>query len=527
MSELCCAHASDIVFDISTVSFVFLFSPLNKKLPLTSVGTKDPPSLFCNTEMISKMFADVLTPFEVAASDLGRCLEHQHLVQTILTSSSSVEHDNKFNDDESSLSKTEQEEETEDNVVGLLLLKEGVNGNVDGVNGGVGGAPDFSTIIAQQLHNLLLAMLAQVGNQGNVGNRNVNVVNEKVQENVRNVLVNWANLVLTLDWEIGESAAIGVVVVLTKKWINNTEWSFICGHEMQKLESEWWKESRHASGRLRLCIHGMVAETEPKTIQKAVQIFGALTDEVVRNGSIKKVEKKGNVGELRKDKNASGELVEIEVIRGCKLEIEGHVFDINLIPFGSGSFDVMIGIDWLSNHKAEIICHEKVARIPLLDGKVLIVLGEKPQEKMRQLKSDKAKEKEQEEIVAVRDFLRAVLCKVSLSLAPSELGVCLGSLKELQDKGSFDQAHPLGLDHQDSRRACRTLKVSLGTAQEGETIHVDPSRIEAVKNWKAPRTPTKVRSFLGLARYYRRFIGNFSKIAKSLTILTQKSKTFN
>ncbi|GKF97699.1 hypothetical protein Tco_0293520, partial [Tanacetum coccineum] len=40
----------------------------------------------------------------------------------------------------------------------------------------------------------------------------------------------------------------------------------------------------------------MVAATEPKTIQKLVQIFGALTDEAVRNGSIKKVEKRGNVG---------------------------------------------------------------------------------------------------------------------------------------------------------------------------------------------------------------------------------------
>nr|GEW96812.1 reverse transcriptase domain-containing protein [Tanacetum cinerariifolium] len=44
---------------------------------------------------------------------------------------------------------------------------------------------------------------------------------------------------------------------------------------------------------------------------------------------------------------------------------------------------------------------------------------------------------------------------------------------------------------------------------------------------EAPRTPTEVRSFLGLARYYRRFIENFSKIAKSLTILTRKCKTFN
>ncbi|GKD06481.1 retrotransposon protein, putative, ty1-copia subclass, partial [Tanacetum coccineum] len=61
----------------------------------------------------------------------------------------------------------------------------------------------------------------------------------------------------------------------------------------------------------------------------------------------------------------------------------------------------------------------------------------------------------------------------------------------------------------------------------GNRIHVDPSKIEAVKNWKALKTPTEVRSFLGLAGYYRRFIENFSKIAKSLTILTQKCKTFD
>ncbi|GKG29639.1 putative reverse transcriptase domain-containing protein, partial [Tanacetum coccineum] len=72
---------------------------------------------------------------------------------------------------------------------------------------------------------------------------------------------------------------------------------------------------------------------------------------------------------------ASEKLVEIDkVIKGCKLEIEGHVFDIDLIPFEYGSFDVVIGMKWLSNYKAEIICHEKVVRIPLLDGKVLRVL---------------------------------------------------------------------------------------------------------------------------------------------------------
>ncbi|GKC07741.1 putative reverse transcriptase domain-containing protein [Tanacetum coccineum] len=67
----------------------------------------------------------------------------------------------------------------------------------------------------------------------------------------------------------------------------------------------------------------------------------------------------------------------------------------------------------------------------------------------------------------------------------------------------------------------------LGYVINGNGIHVDPSKIEDVKNWKALRTPTEVCSFLGLAGYYRRFIKNFSKIAKSLTILTQKMDLFN
>ncbi|GJR18027.1 putative reverse transcriptase domain-containing protein [Tanacetum coccineum] len=357
---------------------------------------------------------------------------------------------------------------------------------------------------------------------------------------------------------------------------------------------------------------------------------------------------------------ASGQLVEIDkVIKGCKLEIDGHVFDINLIPFGSGSFDVIIGMDWLSDHKAEIICHEKVVRIPLLDGKVLRVLGEKPEEKMRQLMSAKAKEKKQEEIVVVRDFpevfpddlsglppVREIEFRIELvpgampvakspyRLAPSELEELSGQLKELQDKGFirpssspwgapvlfvkkkdgsfrmcidyrelnkltiknryplpmindlFDQLkgsqyffkidlrsryHQLRVHEDDiPKTAFRTryghfeftvmpfgltnapavfmdlmnrkerlyAKFSkcefwlrevqfLGHVINGDGIHVDPSKIEAVKSWEAPRNPSKVCSFLGLVGYYRRFIENFSKIAKPLTILTQKNKTFD
>ncbi|GKB51817.1 putative reverse transcriptase domain-containing protein, partial [Tanacetum coccineum] len=138
---------------------------------------------------------------------------------------------------------------------------------------------------------------------------------------------------------------------------------------------------------------------------------------------------------------ASGQLVEIDkVIKGCKLEIEGHVFDIDLIPFGHGSFNVIIGIDWLSNYKAKIVCHKKVVRIPLPDGKVLRVIRERLEEKARFFMGVKASDKKKEEIVMVRDFLELTpgatpVAKSPYHLAPSELEELSRQLKELQDKG--------------------------------------------------------------------------------------------
>nr|GEV68148.1 putative reverse transcriptase domain-containing protein [Tanacetum cinerariifolium] len=61
---------------------------------------------------------------------------------------------------------------------------------------------------------------------------------------------------------------------------------------------------------------------------------------------------------------------------------------------------------------------------------------------------------------------------------------------------------------------------------DSEGVHVDPAKIEAIKNWATPTTPTEVRQFLGLADYYRRFIKGFSLISKPLTKLTQKNKKY-
>nr|GEZ85939.1 putative reverse transcriptase domain-containing protein [Tanacetum cinerariifolium] len=66
----------------------------------------------------------------------------------------------------------------------------------------------------------------------------------------------------------------------------------------------------------------------------------------------------------------------------------------------------------------------------------------------------------------------------------------------------------------------------LGHIIENQGLHVDRTKIKAVKNWVSLTTPTEIRQFLGLISYYQRFINDFLKILKSLTELTQKNKKY-
>ncbi|GJR49811.1 putative reverse transcriptase domain-containing protein [Tanacetum coccineum] len=157
---------------------------------------------------------------------------------------------------------------------------------------------------------------------------------------------------------------------------------------------------------------------------------------------------------------ANGKKEEVDrIFRGCRLELGDSIFPIDLIPLGQGSFDVIVGMDWLSNQKAVIVCHEKIVRIPVEEGKVLCVQGERNVRKTKTLMSTKANEPTLSDIPIVRDFedvfpddlsglppQRQVEFHIDLipratpiekspyRLAPSEMQELSEQLQELQDK---------------------------------------------------------------------------------------------
>ncbi|GJU33606.1 putative reverse transcriptase domain-containing protein [Tanacetum coccineum] len=123
------------------------------------------------------------------------------------------------------------------------------------------------------------------------------------------------------------------------------------------------------------------------------------------------------------------------------LEIEGHTFDIDLIPFRHESFDVTLGMDWFSKHKAEIIFHDKVVRIPLPHGEMLRVLGERPKEKLetslRYFLATYQNYPPSRETEFRIDLIHGAMpvSKSPYRFVPSEIEELSSQLRELQDKG--------------------------------------------------------------------------------------------
>ncbi|GJR24924.1 reverse transcriptase domain-containing protein [Tanacetum coccineum] len=154
-----------------------------------------------------------------------------------------------------------------------------------------------------------------------------------------------------------------------------------------------------------------------------------------------------------------------------------------------------------SKYHAKILCDEKVVHIPI-NGETLII----------QVMEKKSDNKRLEDIPVVKFFL---------DVFPKDLPG-LPPVRQVEFQiDLIPGAAPVA--RTPYRLAPSEMQEHLIDSQG---LHVDPAKIEAVKNWTSPTTPTEVRQFLGLAGYYRRFIEVFLKIAKPVTKLTQKNKNY-
>nr|GEY28899.1 reverse transcriptase domain-containing protein [Tanacetum cinerariifolium] len=138
---------------------------------------------------------------------------------------------------------------------------------------------------------------------------------------------------------------------------------------------------------------------------------------------------------------ANVESVEVDrVIRDCKLELGNSLFTIDLIPLGHGSFDVIVGIDWLSKNKVVIVCHEKVVGIPIKEGGILRVHRERIWRDAKALMNAKRQVEFRIDLVP-----RATPVAKSLyRLAPTEMQELSGQLQELElNKLTIKNCYPL------------------------------------------------------------------------------------
>ncbi|KAI3666339.1 hypothetical protein L1987_27530 [Smallanthus sonchifolius] len=333
-----------------------------------------------------------------------------------------------------------------------------------------------------------------------------------------------------LTWWNGEKRTRGVEVAMALPWDElkriMTE-EFCPRNEMKKLEAEFWDLTQDSGeslaytnrfhelsmlvphmvtplsrciekyiGGLPRQIQDTVLGRNPASLEDAIRLAATLTDNHVKvadksfvslNFEPLLAKTRSKLEKTFTVEVADGNSITIDsIVHDYSLELNGHTFPVNLIPMPLGSFDVIIGMDWLSKNHAEVMCFEKYIRIPLPSGDILKVIGEKPCKGLKLMSciatqkylrkkcmvflahviQKEDKERRIEDIPIIREFpkvfpddlpglppVREVKFRIDLipganpvakapyRLAPSELQELASQLQELANKGFIRPSH--------------------------------------------------------------------------------------
>ncbi|GJT63499.1 putative reverse transcriptase domain-containing protein [Tanacetum coccineum] len=275
--------------------------------------------------------------------------------------------------------------------------------------------------------------------------------------------------------------------------------------------------------------------------------------------------------------------------RDCPLHFDDKIRSANLLPLEMSDFDIILGMDWLTQHRATIDCHTKRVIFDDLNNPEFIYHGSRPGKPIRiisalktrtlishgcegflaSIKDTSSNEPRLESHPIVQNFPDVFLDELS-GLPPEREGAKYFS--EIDLRSGY---HQLRVKEQDvSKIAFRTryghyefLMMSFGLTNAptviidwinlvfheyldrfvivfideilvylkireehedhlSDGITMDPAKLEAITKWPRPTTVTEFRSFLGLAEYYRRFVEGFLLLALPLTKLMRKGQRF-
>ncbi|XP_074346424.1 uncharacterized protein LOC141685206 [Apium graveolens] len=246
----------------------------------------------------------------------------------------------------------------------------------------------------------------------------------------------------------------------------------------------------------------------------------------------------------------------------CLIVVGDRNYKVNLLPMEMHDFDVILGMDWLSEHRATIDCQGKRVIFGDADKPEFVYQGSQPKGDVKLISALKASkllskgcdgylafvkdtskdEPRIEDYPVVRDYedvfpdelpglpphreveftIELVpgaepISKAPYRMAPVELQELKEQLQELLNRGFLRPiVSPWGAPE----------VAFLGHIVSGRDIELDPAKVEAITNWPRPSNVTELRSFLGLTGHYMRFVEGFSSIALHLTQLMRKGIKF-